>query len=183
MGTTPGAALPKEEGTLKCSKCGAEVPEGTVFCGSCGAPMTAGEAKGQDQFSQWWSSTAAMVGRDPVAVMVGLGALMLCLGSFLSWISRSGPDILGVQMAAGPVVLALGAIMVLAMVLARGGTPGAWGIVILVLSGVCLALIFQEMVYLDDNNQDIGAGVYVAMVGGLATAIGGFLEITRALKK
>ena len=171
---------------MKCSKCEAEIPDGTTFCGSCGAPMTAGETRGEDRFSQWWATTAAMAGRDPAALMVGLGGLMLCLGAFLSWISRSGPDVLGVQMAAGPVVLALGAIMVLAMVLARGGTPGAWGIVVLVLSGVCLALIFQEMVYLDDNKEyigDIGAGVYVAMVGGLATAIGGFLETTRALKK
>ncbi len=168
---------------MKCSKCGAQVPDGTVFCGSCGAPMAAGDAKGQEQFSQWWATTAAMVGRDPVAVMVGIGSLMLCLGSFLSWISRSGPDVLGLQMAAGPVVLALGAIIALSLVLARGGTPGAWSIVILVLSAVCLALIFQEMIFLDDNRQDPGAGVYVAMAGGLATATGGLLETMRVLKK
>ncbi len=168
---------------MKCGKCGAEIPDGTVFCGSCGAPMAAGEAKGQEQFSQWWATTAAMVGRDPVAVMVGIGSLMLCLGSFLSWISRSGPDVLGLQMAAGPVVLALGAIIALALLLARSGTPGAWSIVILVLSAVCLALIFQAMIFLDDNHQDPGAGVYVAMVGGLATATGGLLETMRILKK
>ncbi len=168
---------------MKCSKCGEQVPDGTVFCGYCGSPITPGDARPDEQFSRWWSTTAAMIGRDPVVAIVGLGSLMLCVGSFLSWISRPGPDVLGLQMAAGPVVLALGVIIALALMLARGGTPGAWGIVILVLSAVSLALIFQEMMYLDDNRQDIGAGVYVAMVGGLVTAVGGLLETVGALRK
>lgn len=145
--------------------------------------MTGGEPKTQDQFSQWWSTTATIIGRDPAAVIVGTGSLLLCVGSFLSWITRPGADVLGLQQAAGPVVLALGVIIALALVLARGGTPGAWSIVILALSAVCLALIFQEMMFLDDNHYDIGAGVYVAMVGGLVTAAGGLFETTRILKK
>lgn len=168
---------------MKCGKCGAQVPDGTVFCGYCGSPITPGDAGPDERFSRWWSTAAATIGRDPVVVIVGIGSLMLCVGSFLSWISRSGPDVLGLQMAAGPVVLALGVIMALALMLARGGAPGAWSIVILALSGVCLALIFQEMMYLDDNRQDIGAGVYVVMVGGLVTGVGGLLETMRALKK
>jgi hypothetical protein len=86
-------------------------------------------------------------------------------------------------MTAGPVVLALGAFLALALVLARGGTPGAWSIVILVLSVVELALIFQTMIYMDDHDISAGAGLYVAMVGGFATASGGVLETMRILKK
>jgi hypothetical protein len=92
-------------------------------------------------------------------------------------------DTLGLQMAAGPVVLALGALLALSLVLARGGTPGAWSIVILVLSVVCLVLVFQTMVYLGDHEIDIGAGLYVSMVGGFATASGGLLETMHVLKK
>jgi len=168
---------------LKCSKCGAEVPEGSGFCGSCGATAGSSGAKGQAQFSQWWASTSALVTRDPVVVVVGIGAILLCLGTFLSWWSMRGADMLGLQMAAGPVVLALGALLALSLVLARGGTPGAWSIVILVLSAVCLVLVFQTMIWMDDQEYDMGAGLYVSMVGGFATASGGLLETMRVLKK
>jgi hypothetical protein len=86
-------------------------------------------------------------------------------------------------MTAGPVVLALGALLALSLVLARGGTPGAWSIVILVLSAVCLTLIFQTMIWMDDQRYDIGAGLYVSMVGGFAAASGGLLEAMRILRK
>ncbi|MBN2098716.1 MAG: zinc-ribbon domain-containing protein [Dehalococcoidia bacterium] len=169
---------------MKCSKCGAEIPEGSVFCGSCGATVGAGGAKGQSQLSQWWASTSALVSRDPVLVVVGIGAILLCLGTFLSWVNAGRfEDTLGLQMEAGPVVLALGALLALSLLLARGGTPGAWSIVILVLSGVCLVLVFQTMIYLDDHDADIGAGLYVSMIGGFATASGGLLEVMRVLKK
>jgi zinc-ribbon domain len=168
---------------LKCSKCGAEIPEGSGFCGSCGAAAGSGGAKGQAQFSQWWASTSALVTRDPVVVVVGIGAILLCLGTFLSWISRNGADVLGLQVTAGPVVLALGALLALTLVLSRGGTPGAWSVVILVLSAVCLVLVFQTMIWMDDQRYDMGAGLYVSMVGGFATASGGLLEVMRVLKK
>jgi zinc-ribbon domain len=168
---------------LKCSKCGADVPEGSGFCGSCGNTVGAGAAKGQGQFSQWWASTAALIGRDSVVLVVGIGVILLGLGAFLPWVSLRGPDVLGLQMAAGPVILALSALLALALVLARGGTPGAWSIVILVLSGVALALIFQTMIYMSDHDSNIGAGLYVAMVGGFVTAGGGLLETMRILKK
>jgi hypothetical protein len=86
-------------------------------------------------------------------------------------------------MAAGPVILALGAILALTLVLSRGGTPGAWSIVILVLSLVCLALVFQAMVWMGDHHYDTDAGLYVAMVGGFATGSGGVIETMRILKK
>lgn len=169
---------------MKCNKCGAEVPEGSGFCGSCGATVGAGAAKGQGQFAQWWTSTAALIGRDPAVVVVGIGAFLLSLGALLPWWSlRHAADVMGLQMTAGPVVLALGALLALAMVLSRGGTPGAWSIVILVLSAVALVLIFQTMIYMSDHDYGIGAGVYVAMFGGLATASGGLLETMRVLKK
>jgi hypothetical protein len=113
-----------------------------------------------------------------------MGALLLCLGAFLPWVSvPRTADTLGLQIVAGPVVLALGAFLALALVLARGGTPGAWSIVILVLSVVCLTLIFQTMIWMDDHDLSSGAGLYVAMVGGFATASGGVLETMRILKK
>jgi len=177
---------------LNCNKCGAQITEGSGFCGSCGTAVGTSGAKGQSQSSQWWAATSALLSRDPVVVVVGIGALLLCLGAFLPWVSvpRSA-DTLGLQVAAGPVVLALGALLGLALVLARGGTPGAWSIVILVLSAVELALVFQTMIHLSDTdfleysfrNASIGAGLYVAMVGGFATASGGLLETMRILKK
>jgi hypothetical protein len=169
---------------LNCNKCGTQITEGSGFCGSCGATVGTSGTKGQSQFSQWWASTSALLSRDPVVLIVGMGALLLCLGAFLPWVSvPRTADTLGLQMAAGPVVLALGAFLGLALVLARGGTPGAWSIVILVLSVVCLTLIFQTMIYLDDHDLSSGAGLYVAMVGGFATASGGVLETMRILKK
>ncbi len=169
---------------MYCKKCGAQISEGSGFCGSCGAPVEGGGAKGQVQFSQWLASTSALIKRDPVVVIVGLGAFLLWLGALLPWISlRHLPDTLGLQMEAGPVVFALAAFMVLALVMARGGTPGAWSIVIIVLSVVELVLIFQTMIHLEDTNADTGAGLYVAMVGGFVTTAGGVLEMMRILKK
>jgi zinc-ribbon domain len=173
---------------LNCSKCGAQVTEGSVFCGSCGASVGTSDAKGQKQFSQWWASTSALLSRDPVVLVVGIGALLLCLGAFLPWVSvPRAADTLGLQIAAGPVVFAVGAFLGLALVLARGGTPGAWSVVILVLSAIELVLIFQTMIHLSDTYEhtsvSIGAGLYVAMVGGFATASGGLLETMRILKK
>lgn len=173
---------------MNCIKCGAQITEGSGFCGSCGAVVGTSGAKGQSQFSQWWASTSALLSRDPVVLIVGMGALLLCLGAFLPWVSvPRTADTLGLQMAAGPVVFAVGAFLALTLVLARGGTPGAWSVVILVLSLVELVLVFQTMIYLSDNlertNASIGAGLYVAMVGGFATASGGVLETMRILKK
>ena len=173
---------------MNCNKCGAQITEGSGFCGSCGATVGTSGTKGRSQFSQWWASTSALLSRDPVVVVVGIGAFLLCLGAFLPWVSvPRAADTLGLQIAAGPVVFVLGAILILALVLARGGTPGAWSIAILVLSVVELVLIFQTMIYLSDNlertNASIGAGLYVAMVGGFATASGGVLETMRILKK
>jgi len=173
---------------LNCIKCGAQITEGSGFCGSCGAVVGPSGTKGQSQFSQWWASTSALLSRDPVVLIVGMGALLLCLGAFLPWVSvPRTADTLGLQMAAGPVVFAVGAFLALTLVLARGGTPGAWSVVILVLSLVELVLVFQTMIYLSDNlertNASIGAGLYVAMVGGFATASGGVLETMRILKK
>lgn len=168
---------------MKCTKCGAQIPEGSGFCGSCGTTIGMGDSKGGSQFAQWWASTAALLGRDPVVVIVAIGVILLCVGAFLPWNEQYGQKVLGLQMAAGPVVLALGAFLALALVLARGGTPGAWSIVIMVLSMVCLVLVIQTMIYLDDHNADLGAGLYVAMAGGFVTASGGLLETMRILKK
>ncbi len=169
---------------LYCKKCGAQVSEGSDFCGSCGASIDGANTKGQPQFSQWLASTSALIKRDPVVVIVGLGAFLLCLGALLPWLDKGRlPDVLGLQMSAGPVVFTLGALLVLALVLARGGTPGAWSVVIIVLSVVELVLIFQTMIHLEDSHADSGAGIYVAMVGGFVTAAGGIVEMMRILKK
>jgi hypothetical protein len=80
-------------------------------------------------------------------------------------------------------VLALGAFLILALLLARGGTPGAWSVVIIVLSIIALVLVFQTMIYLDDHNVHAGSGLYVSMVGGFVAAAAGVLETMRILKK
>jgi hypothetical protein len=39
------------------------------------------------------------------------------------------------------------------------------------------------MIWMDDQHYSMGAGLYVAIIGGFATASGGLLETMRILKK
>ena len=127
-----------------------------------------------------------MVKLDPLAGVVPIGAFLLLLGSFLAWESWGGlfrGTVLGLQMPAGAVAFAVGGLLLVALVLSRSGTPGAWGLVMILLSALALTLIFQTMYYIEDNNGTIREGLYIAMVGAFATAYAGELERRHPYKK
>lgn len=171
---------------MHCAKCGKEIPAGSQFCNSCGTPVFGEKAKGTNQLSQWWAALLQMVNLDPLAGVVPIGAFLLLLGSFLAWESWGGlfrGTVLGVQMPAGAVVFAVGVLLLVVLVLSRSGTPGAWGLVMILLSALALMLIFQTMYYIEDNNGTIREGVYIAMVGAFATAYAGELERRHPYKK
>ncbi|MCX5990829.1 MAG: hypothetical protein NTZ04_00615 [Chloroflexi bacterium] len=53
----------------------------------------------------------------------------------------------------------------------------------ILLSALALALIFQTMYYIEDNDGTIREGVYIATVGAFATAYAGELEWRHPYKK
>ena len=169
---------------MYCAKCGKDIPAGSQFCNSCGTPVFGEKAKGMARLSQWWAALLQMVKLDPLAGVVPIGAFLLLLGSFLAWGGWGlSLTLLGVQMSQGAVVFAVGGLLLVALVLSRSGTPGAWGLVMILLSALALTLIFQTMYYIEDNNGTIREGLYIAMVGAFATAYAGELERRHPYKK
>ena len=158
---------------MYCSKCGAKIPEGSGFCTSCGTRVSGEYSNVLDAASQW-------VKTDLVAALVTLGAIMVMIGAFLSWMSVAvyggASSTLGINMSNGAVVL-MGAVLSLSsLVLARSGATGRWSAVMLLLSALMLALVFQAMYLIRNNHENIGAGLYVAMVGALAITAGSIRE-------
>ena len=172
---------------MYCAKCGKEIPAGSQFCNSCGTPVFDEKAQGMGRLPQWWAALLQIVKLDPLAGIIPIGAFLLLLGSFLVWGSWDGlflrSTILGLQMPAGAVAFAVGMLLLVVLVLSRSGTPGAWGIVMILLSALALVLIFQTMYYIEDNDGTIREGVYIAMVGAFTTAYAGELERRHPYKK
>ena len=169
---------------MYCKKCGRQIPEGSQFCSSCGTQI-AGEGKaGQTKATSMFEPLAQLIKLDPVMAILSVGSLLLFLGPLLAWVDGGrGPATLGLQLSAGAVVLAAGILLVVALVLSRTGTPGAWGIVMLLLSALALALVFQSMYWINDHEGTIREGVYISMVGALVAGCGGGLEYYNASKK
>jgi predicted nucleic acid-binding Zn ribbon protein len=173
---------------MYCNKCGRQIPEGSQFCSSCGTQI-AGEGKpGQTKAkaTSMFEPLAQLIKLDPVMAILSVGSLLLLLGPFLAWVDGGrGPAMLGIQTTNGVVILAAGVLVLVALVLSRTGTPGAWGIVMLLLSALALALVFQSMYYLNNQDADltIREGVYISMVGALVAGGGGGLEYYNATKK
>jgi len=115
---------------------------------------------------------------DPVLAIIPVGSFFMILGAFLPWVTGR-VNTLGLQFPAGALMLALGVLFLVVLVLSRTGTPGSWGLVVLMISALALALIFQTIYHFADVDASIGAGVYLAMVGGLVTTVAGVLEYTR----
>jgi predicted nucleic acid-binding Zn ribbon protein len=171
---------------MYCNKCGRQIPEGSQFCSSCGTQI-AGEGKpGQTKAkaTSMFEPLAQLIKLDPVMAILSVGSLLLFLGPLLAWVDGGrGPSTLGLQLSGGAVVLAAGILLVVALVLSRTGTPGAWGIVMLLLSALALALVFQSMYWINDHEGTIREGVYISMVGALVAGGGGGLEYYNASKK
>jgi hypothetical protein len=117
---------------------------------------------------------------DPAGTLIVVGSLLAIIGTFLRWFSVSlgqyGTSSLGVSMSQGAVVLMGGVLCLAVLVLARSGAVGKWSVVMLLLSALMLALVFQSIYYIKDNDASIGAGVYVTMVGALGITAGSAVE-------
>ena len=172
---------------MYCSKCGKEIPPGSSFCSSCGTPVKEQGAKGSSQLPQWGSALSMLIKLDPVMAIIPIGSFFLILGAFLPWYTAGGrffsATTLGLQMPAGAVIAALGVLFLVVLILSRTGTPGSWGLVMLLVSALTLALIFQTIYHLTDSDVSVGAGVYLAMVGGLVITVASALEYARTRKK
>ena len=164
---------------MYCSKCGTQIPDDSTFCSSCGAPVSGQVVKGQEP--RTLDVLSKRIQADPAGALIVAGSLLAIIGSFLRWFSVSlgqygTSSSLGVNMSQGAVVLMGGVLCLAVLVLARSGVAARWGVIMLLLSALILALIFQAMYYIKDNDASIGAGVYVAMVGALGITGGSALE-------
>jgi hypothetical protein len=171
---------------MYCNKCGKEIPDGHRFCSTCGTQVASQATRGETKASAMFEPLTQAVKLDPVMAIMSVGSLLLLLGPFLAWWSRPHiPATLGLGMTGGPVVLAAGVLLLAVLVLSRTGTPGAWGIVMILLSALALALVFQSMYVINNYDLDltIREGVYVSMVGALVAGCGGGLEYYNASKK
>lgn len=168
---------------MLCPKCGAEIPDDSVHCSSCGgkisdeAPAPGGGAA---------SVFTALIKADPAGALSIVGSFFIILGAFLPWASAYGTSLLGVSMAQGAVLLLVGVLFLAARVLSRSGAAGAWGVVMLLLSLLALALIFQSIYTIGDlqyAGASKGAGVWLAMVGALAITAAALLGQFGTAKK
>jgi hypothetical protein len=162
---------------MYCNKCGREIPSGSRFCSSCGTLASSQETGSGSRASTVFEPLVSQVKKDPVLALTSVGSFLLLLGPLLAWASaRFGSATLGLQLPSGAVVLAAGILLLVTLVLSRTGTPGAWGIVTLLLSALSLTLVFQSMYWINDQGFAIREGVYISMVGALLTACGGGLD-------
>jgi len=171
---------------MYCSKCGAQIPEDSTFCGSCGTPVSGQVVKGQGP--QTLDMLSNRIKADPAGTLIVLGSLLAIIGSFLAWItghpSAGGHfTILGIATSQGAVICSVAVLFLGVLVLARSGAAGKWSAVMLLLSALALALVFQSIYTLKDSHYFIGAGVWVAMSGVLITAAGSAVEQCCPLKK
>lgn len=163
---------------MYCSKCGAQIPEDSTFCSSCGTPVSGQVVKGQGP--RTLDMLSKRIQADPSGTLIVAGSLLAIIGTFLAWItgypSAGHFTILGIATSQGAVICAVAVLLLGVLVLARSGAAGKWSAVMLLLSALALALVFQSIYTLKDSHYFIGAGVWVAMSGVLITAGGSLLE-------
>ena len=168
---------------MLCPKCGAEIPDNSVHCSSCGgkisdeAPAPGGGAA---------SMLTLLIKADPAGARTLLGSFFIILGAFLPWATAYGISLLGVGMAQGAVLLLIGVLFLVVLVLSRSGAAGAWNVVMLLLSLLALVLIFQSIYTIGGlfyRGYTEGAGVWLTMVGALATTAAALLGLFGTAKK
>jgi hypothetical protein len=126
-----------------------------------------------------------LIKADPAGALTLVGSFFIILGAFLPWASAYGPSLLGVGMAQGAVLLLIGVLFLAVLVLARSGAAGAWNVVMLLLSLLALALIFQSICAIGGlyyHGATEGAGVWLAMVGAFAITAAALLGLFGAKK-
>ncbi len=167
-----------------CAKCGAEIPDDSVQCSSCGAKVS-GEAPAPAAGPGALSMLSLMIKADPTLFTTMVGSLLIILGAFLPWVAGTAyyGSALGVEVAQGATVLVVGVLLLSVLVLSRSGAAGAWSVVMVLLTALELALIFQMLYFLKNNDLPIGAGFWVAMSGALIIAVPPLLARFGAAKK
>jgi hypothetical protein len=165
-----------------CAKCGAEIPDDSVECSSCGAKVS-GEAPAAGPGAL--SMLSLMIKADPILFLTMVGSLLIILGAFLPWVAGTAyyESTLGVEAAQGAAVLVVGVLLLAVLVLSRSGAAGAWGVVMVLLCALELAMIFQSLYSLKHSELTIGAGFWVAMSGALIIAVSPLLARFGAAKK
>jgi len=165
---------------MLCPKCGAEIPDDSVQCSSCSAKIS-GEAPAAGPGAL--SMLSLLIKADLTGFLTLVGSFFIILGTFLPWVSEYYGSALGVEAPQGAVVLLVGVLLLAVLVLSRSGAAGAWGVVMVLLTALELALIFQSLYFLKNNDLPIGAGFWVAMAGALIIAVPPLLARFGAAKK
>lgn len=165
-----------------CPKCGEEIPDDSVQCPSCDAKIS-GEAPAAGPGAL--SMLSMLIKADPTGFLTLVGSFFIILGAFLPWVAGTGyySSALGVEAAQGAVILLLGVLFLATLVLSRTGATGAWGVVTVLLSFLALALIFQSLYYIKDNDASTGAGLWLAMVGVFVVTAAALLQQFGTAKK
>jgi hypothetical protein len=158
---------------MYCSKCGAQIPDDSTFCSSCGAPVSGKVVKAQGPGTL--DMLSKRIQADLPGTLIVVGSLLAIIGAFLVWISGHFPT-LGVVTSQGAVICTVAVLSLGVLVLARSGAAGKWSAVMLLLSALMLALVFQTIYWIKDNDASIGAGVWVTMSGVIIAAAGSALE-------
>jgi hypothetical protein len=124
-----------------------------------------------------------MIKADPTLFLIMVGSLLIILGAFLPWVAEFYGSALGVELPQGAAVIVVGVLLLAALVLSRSGAAGAWGVVMVLLCALELAMIFQSLYSLKNSELTIGAGFWVAMSGALIIAVSPLLARFGAAKK
>lgn len=124
-----------------------------------------------------------LIKADPTGFLTMVGSFYIILGTFLPWGTEFGPSLLGVGIAQGAALLVVGVLLLAALMLARSGAAGAWGVVMFLLCALALALVFQAIYTIGDSPYSRGAGVWLAMAGALIIAAGIMLGRLGTAKK
>jgi len=168
---------------MYCRRCGTQIPDSSIHCPSCGARVS-GEAPTGHVWREPSFATELTRADTALAFAMG-GSFLIVLGTLLPWLGAEGAFLaIGTFMPLGNIGVAILIVALLflpATVIARSGAAGAWGMVMLLLSAVELAMIFQFLYFMLDNGfEPIGAGYWMAMVGGLGMGAGSVLQLLRA---
>jgi hypothetical protein len=158
-----------------CIKCGGQIAEGGKFCPNCGAkvvvpkPPKAREAReiGEGRF-----------GAPDLLSLIG--ALALLVGPFLTW-GENGVSIQGLDVWTwGTPLYVLGALCLVAVIVARNLGHGVSGLVYVALAFCALAIVGHFIYCMYDVDGDwhtVGEGFYVAGAGAALVLLGGIARL------
>jgi hypothetical protein len=162
-----------------CIKCGGEIPEESKFCPDCGAKVVVPKPP--------------KVREAPIGIGEGafgtpdwfalIGALLLLVGPFLSWVDVLGFPAQGLDSNDGIILYVMGALCLAAVIMARN--LGRISAMVYVGLALCALAIVGHFAYLIHDSAaiewgDMDIGFYIAGAGAVLVLLGG---ISRLLTK